>query len=373
MINGITAMPAAVQFGMQAKKKNIVSQSKAESKNDSKKLSTALACLAVVGAAGVGYAIGVKRGMNKNAIKEYPPGVLYTVDDLEKMKEAARIARDSSIEKLTKKLEQLGIKSSDDILKNRKNENFLGSGASSTVYKFSDPELENWVVKIRKNIPEHMFHNQEMRILPDDLAEMNMGQAIAGFGDGIAILRRVTGSPHAIAEWATRGRDNVPYSPKEVKSFLKEVKEISQFPQESFDDYAKKLKLLDDKGYKMDSFNPNNIMVDYETKELSIIDFYKYDKDKGRNSLCDLVAPLVDFKNFGDFYPKLLESSQEEFRLAVSTINKKCLDAAEKQGLDTNKQKYLDFIKDVDSRFGLGDLYYRTFREMDIICSVGVK
>ena len=110
-----------------------------------------------------------------------------------------------------------------------------------------------------------------------------------------------------------------------------------------------------------------------DTKDGRNFRIYKYDKDKGRNSLCDLVAPLVDFKNFGDFYPKLPASSQEEFRLAVSTINKKCLDAAEKQGLDTNKQKYLDFIKDVDSRFGLGDLYYRTFREMDIICSVGVK
>ena len=46
-------------------------------------------------------------------------------------------------------------------------------------------------------------------------------------------------------------------------------------PQTTFDQLAKDVKVLSDKGYKLDSINPNNLLVDEDKQQIHIIDYFK--------------------------------------------------------------------------------------------------
>ena len=330
---------------------------------ESNKLRNTLICLGAIGAATVIGKIIIGKGKKGNTI--IPTMIDNNIS-------IPRENINNSFEALVSKLDELGLKSADSVLLNCTEKNFLGSGANSNVYKFTDEKMENWAIKVLK-CPKENSNSLELTKIEDRLIEMNMGQPIAKFGERILILKRIKGIAHAIPEWASRGKYNIKYTQQEAENLVSQMKKIADFPTSSFDNYAIKLKLLDERGFKMDSFNPNNILVNHKTKELSIIDYYNSATDTGGNTVYDLIAPLTDFKNFGDYYSKLTKESQKKVKNIILTLNNKCIDSAKKVGLETNKQKYLDFLKSTDEIFKLGDLYYRSFCEMEQACLSTIK
>ena len=44
--------------------------------------------------------------------------------------------------------------------------------------------------------------------------------------------------------------------------YCQSVDKLAKMPQKAFDEICDKVRILDDKGYKIDSINPNNLIVD---------------------------------------------------------------------------------------------------------------
>lgn len=338
---------------------NFTREIKEDDTNKQDKLNTTLLCLAVAGISAVG---GFVYGKNKNIKQVKKP---HPYKDIV-IAPIIRVKKDCSFENLIKNLEIAGIKTPDDILKNCTEINFIGSGANSDVYSFSNNNLENWVIKIikRGSFPDK---NIGIRKLNDRLEAENLGQAIAEYGPKIKILKRVKGDSHSIPNWSDRGRKRIPVNTIEARHIVDDINKISKFTQQTFNEYAKKLKILDDNGYKMDCFNPNNILVDFETKELSIIDFYEHAPHANKNTVYDIFAPLVDFKNFEDIIAKTPKEKHPELINTVKAIYNKCLIAGEHIGLKKDKETFIEFIKES------GEFYKTSFEKVVEICGLDFK
>ncbi len=299
-----------------------------------------LACLSVLGAA-----IYVVKTKNKNVFKQFNEAFY-------------------NFSALTGRLNEANVKTQQDFLKNCIEPNLIGKGQNSKVYRFNNKLLDNWVIKVDVNYNYEDNLSSALTQIPDEFYGYNMGQPIAKIGDNIQILKKIEAKPHSIKNWSEHRRQGLPIEQQDAKAFLKDVKDIAKFPQEAFDEYARKLKLLDDKGYKADSFNPNNYMIDLKNKNLFIIDAYKYAPDEHINSKYDLICPLIDFPNFERFYDVMNSAEKQDYLTATKVLTKKCTIAAQKAGLKTTEDVFLDFIGRVDSREQNGQLYTNSYNAM---------
>ena len=256
-----------------------------------------------------------------------------------------------SFDEFQKAAIKCGIISLKNLIKNIKPENVIGSGANSTVYKFDSKLLNNWVLKEDKKIftvpCKKLFEQTE-----DVLYGFNMGQEIAKSGSKYRILKRIEGIAHSVPNWSQKISSGSIVNYSESLNFLNSLKKLQNFPQEAFNNYALELKKLEDKGFKQDSINPNNILIDYDKQIIHIIDFFKACDPSHINSSQDLICVLLDFSLFKNFYEQL---SLNERKLIIGyskNIIKKCNIAALNAGLKQDEQIYLNFLSNVDKWFG---------------------
>ncbi|MCM1265043.1 MAG: hypothetical protein NC200_02495, partial [Candidatus Gastranaerophilales bacterium] len=168
--------------------------------------------------------------------------------------------------------------------------------------------------------------------------------------------------------WSAHRTDQTPITKKDADTFINNVLNISNFPQKSFDNYAEKLKILDDKGLKADSFNPNNILVDYHNQELHIIDAYNYHVDAHLNTKYDLACLLVDYPNYGKYHEVMTDSQKKVFVDCTKTIFDKCEEASKRAGLNTSEDTFIEFISRIDGRENNGGMYRKSYDAMKDIC-----
>ena len=335
----------------QKEKKELSNNSNVDNNfNKSKYLTAGLGCMAVAGAA----AVAIRTKNKKTAIQSIKP---YQEEFY-------------NFSAFLKKLKEANINTAADYLANCTEKNILGTGQNSVVYKFDSPLLENWVIKVntKHNDFTHSFNNV-IQQTADVFSGFNMGQEIARFDDTVKILKRIDAKPHSVKDWSAHRKNNTEITVKEASDFLADVKNIAKFPQETFDDFARKLKIIDDKGYKADSFNPHNYLIDYKNKSIYIIDFYKYDVDAHLNTKYDLWCPLVDYPNFEKFYNVMTPAQKKEFVQATGILDAKCTKAAQASGVNTSESVFKDFIGRIDGRENNGNMYTHCFDTMKNICA----
>ena len=235
-----------------------------------------------------------------------------------------------------------------DIIKWAQNDNImLGEGANSKVYKL--PFLDDYVLKVlNKEDPNEILKN-------DFPPEVNLGQPIwqNPKNPRLLILKRISGKEHSIPSWTKtiyNPETNFPepVTKAQAKLFYSQLTQIAKMPQATFDKLAKEVKILDEKGYKLDSINPNNLMVDTEKKEIHIIDFFKapeHEKEKYQNCAIDLTAVTADFTLFPEYYDKLDTIDQKFLMMSLSRINRKIHFACEKAGLSCDENKFRTYIR----------------------------
>ena len=244
-----------------------------------------------------------------------------------------------------------GIVSLEDLKDNIKPENMLGSGMNSVVYNFNSPLLKGWVLKVDKR-PFLKSKSDVFKKSKDVFGSKNMGQEIATVGDRYRILKKIEGKAHSVYDWSYHVDNYSRVTRQEALEFLDSIAKIADFQQNSFDDYADKLSLLSKKGYKQDSINPNNILINYDKKEIHIIDFFKADDSLHINTGYDLAFSLLDFLLFAKFFEKLNDGEQKEFINCAKIIINKCKKASLKKGVPWDEEIYLNFLKNVDKCFG---------------------
>lgn len=224
-------------------------------------------------------------------------------------------------------------------------ENLKGSGANSTVYNM--PDYPKYVLKVlNKPDPNHININ-------DFLVTDNFGQPIWE-ENNVQILKKLDGWEHSSEDWSKIIYDPMLKKPKEVSAeqaneFFRKFSLVASFPESSFQELAKKVKYLDEKEYKIDSINPNNLLVDEKNKRLNVIDFFKimpWDKPKNvfSNSYFDIVAMVADFTLFPEYYDKLNKEQKSALLKNVDIVNGKALRGAVNSGLSVNINKFKTFI-----------------------------
>jgi len=270
---------------------------------------------------------------------------------------------------LVSKLKQLGADSTAKITQNCTDENIVGMGSTSKVFQFTDPTLENWVIKV--DTKHNGLNNSAFFVLEeveDEFSGANMGQEIGKIGPFIKILKKIDGVPHSLKDWSVHRAADAPITAEQAGDFLGSLRKIAEFPQESFDEYARRLKLLDEKGYKADSFNPNNYMVDYKSKQLYIIDAYKYDVDAHMNSRFDLIVPLLDYPNYEKYHSAMNPTQQKEFVRLSKTIAEKCTLGAQNAGVNPKESTFVEFVQRIDTRENTANCYSQRYQKMKEIC-----
>lgn len=281
----------------------------------------------------------------------------------------------ASFEDFNKARLNAGIRTIEDLEENITEENLLGTGANSTVYSFNDPTLDKWAIKVDKT-PFKKESKTLFSKTTDVFEGANMGQEIAKAGNRYRILKKIEGRVHSIKDWSYKINGNIPISKSEALQFVSAIYEIANFPQSTFDDYAMQLKLLGEKGFKQDSINPNNILVDSKKQKLHIIDFFKADNETHVNSRIDLINVLLDFSFFNKFYEKLDSIGKEELLKSAQIIIKKCNIASKKVELPQDEQTYLTYLTEVDKWFGIhlvekgGDYRTRYNRMKELLPSI---
>ncbi len=139
---------------------------------------------------------------------------------------------------------------------------------------------------------------------------------------------------------------------EESHQFAQQLEKIADFPQSSFDDYARQLKTISSCRCKMDSINPNNLLIDYDNKKINIIDFSD-ERSLFGNSRLDLINSLLDFTFYRGYRKHADRDDLKIINSASKKIIDKCTIAAEKYHIPLDSYLYEDYLTCVDSWFGM--------------------
>jgi hypothetical protein len=220
----------------------------------------------------------------------------------------------------------------------------IGIGANSKVYEI--PNYDDYVLKILNNSDPNKI---PVGLFPDDV---NVGQPVwISPLSNMQILKKVPGQEHSIAKWSSIIENPDTKMPEHITKeqanlFFAKTDKLASMDDEAFDKLAQKVKLISDKGYKLDPINPNNLIVSDD--EINIIDFWKVkDREKHiyQNSSLDLIAVMLDFTLFPEYYDKLNYDKKQQLIKDVEIIRDKVNKASKKAGLDTDEDKFITYIR----------------------------
>ena len=145
-----------------------------------------------------------------------------------------------------------------------------------------------------------------------------------------------------------------------AEEYATSIQKISEMNQSVFDRLALSIKTLDEipkhgndniPGFKVDSINPNNLMVDFENNELNIIDYFSKSKPSHQNSSTDITAIISDFTLMPEYYDLLSPEKQKGLIENIKTIDKKVTDSSNKVGLTTDRNVFKTFINETSKYY----------------------
>lgn len=245
------------------------------------------------------------------------------------------------------------------LVKSCTKDNILGEGKLHVA--FSIPGTEDFVLRVNKFKDICMGTLAEAPVLFEDI---NLGQLVAnlnGSGADVQFMRRVKGNsqgaPFVLIQQAKKLDPSLVDKLPGQDEYVKNILEIADVPQITFNNFAGKIKMLRNGGYVFDIANPNNVML-YKAERgglavFNIVDdIYKIDdiqrmyKDRAwSGTFEDLVYPLMDL-NAGRMYCKsskdLVNNAElsKQVQKANGDIFKKCVKAAVNEGIPLNREKF---------------------------------
>lgn len=250
--------------------------------------------------------------------------------------------------------------------------NFIGSGFSANAYDI--PNVPDYIFRIeRKSFTPKSFIENPIAAEIQNSQVPNFGQYVAANGHGFFINKKVKGTSHSLSDWTQKIKQietgsEILYS--DAKIILSKLRELSEFPQSSFDDLANKIyKLNKYTESEIDIMNPNNLIVNNEDKSLGIIDLWYKHKDNGispYNGIDTIINIMLDPFTHKKAYSKLNRADRELMKNSSKTIIKKAFEAGGKNGLERTSLNatalYRDFDKRLPEPFALPS--YEEFLEM---------
>lgn len=241
-----------------------------------------------------------------------------------------------------------GVSIYDLINRAQNSENIIGQGANSIVYNL--PQLDDYVLKVlNKDDPNKIDMNE----FPSDV---NLGQPVWQDKNNprLLILKKIEGKEHSIPNWSKTVGIPLYVTKEQSTKFAQQLLTIASFPQSAFNQFAKDVKVLSDKGYKLDSINPNNLIVDEGKEQIHIIDYFKVNPKEThlyQNSCFDLIAVACDFTLFPEYFDNMNDEEKSSTINAVKTITEKMYQGCVKFGLSCDDEKYVTYINETSKWF----------------------
>ena len=200
-------------------------------------------------------------------------------------------------------------KTMDVIFKSLVPQNFLGSGRCAKVYEI--PHVKDFVVRVLHNVKPESLVKCEIKPVKDEFPNYNFGQKIADNGEGVTILKRVLGVSQSFPEPREKDKSGV-FKVVHSQTVLQQIVEMAKFPQESFDDFALKVKEINKSPkYMLDCLNPNNLLVDKENQRFNVVDLAE------RKNFVALAGPTAPTT------PRI-KTASGSFSLQLTMFNKLC-------------------------------------------------
>lgn len=238
-------------------------------------------------------------------------------------------------------------------------QNMIGQGNSKCVYKI--PKINDYVIAVIKREYNSADKNITRRFsaTKDEFQGINFGQPVASDNAGLYILKKVEGEEYSLPMWILKyqaseiGSDNV--SSDDAKTFFKKLKMMSCYPLSAYKDFAHKLKILNDAHIRIDTINPNNILIDSKKKEINLVDI-DFGKEKfpsmiePYNGISDMKNLLLDSLMHKKYYDKLSDKERKEFKEISNIIKLKCEIAGKSEGLKENLENSLKFLEAIQEK-----------------------
>ncbi len=200
--------------------------------------------------------------------------------------------------------------------------NFLGSGRCAKVYEI--PNVKDFVVRILHNTKPESFSRHEIKMVEDEFPNHNFGQKIADNGHGITILKRVLGQSQGFSNPGEKD-NNGALRIEHAQTVLNQIADMAKFPQESFNEFALKIKEINKSSkYILDCLNANNLLVDKENQQFNIVDLSERQKftpligctqDSG-----DMISLLLNVPFHRKVYDTLPTQTEKDLLIKSSKI-----------------------------------------------------
>lgn len=227
-------------------------------------------------------------------------------------------------------------------------ENRIGEGTKKVVY--SIPNIDNYVVGFLKKAQSD--NKAPIEGYDNPFPEQNFGQAIAGNNADLIVMQKLDGASFSIPDWTFHFKNlvyqNEPITQKEAQIFLSQARKIEQLPIEAYVYLAEQIKYLSDKGIKIDSINPNNVLVDYDSKKLRYIDLFedpsKFEAINPKNSTHDMINLLTDSLLHAEYIAALDDTDADELKAITKSIIKKCKKAGKIAGLSSSSSPAIEMM-----------------------------
>ena len=216
------------------------------------------------------------------------------------------------------------------------------------------------VLKIPQNNPQKFQNNKEFSYNPDVFRCNFLGSNLVE-GQIIPLVVQNPRNYNYNIKWADTPimHTSGAVTKQETDDYVAKVSTIALMDEEAYTNLAEKIKHLSELNYKVDSLNPDNLIIDEKNQQLDVVDYFKIpedeDKEAYKNCYRDITSLALDFFMLPEFYENMNEAQKKEFIINTTIIDSKAYLGALYSGLSADKNDFDNYINHISQLYDSSD------------------
>jgi hypothetical protein len=216
-------------------------------------------------------------------------------------------------------------------------ENVVGEGLQNKIYEIG--QNIPFLLRVFKGYSTQLYTKPIMKSF-DYFSKYNIGQTIALVRNDLklktSIILKQNGTPNGIQNWRQIfSEDN--FSKSNVPEFISKLQDVVDMPQSAYDELLKEVKLIAEKKFYFDFFNPQNVLLDKENKAFNLVDIENLGAGNNLSTIPSAILySLVDEFNFTNAYNFATHEKKEQMLVYAMAIKLKIKKSAQKHFIANN-------------------------------------
>ncbi len=207
----------------------------------------------------------------------------------------------------------------------------FGNSGSNARF-FNIPFVPNFGLRVKSPIVKTFEEakNNHFKAVSDIFPSYNFGQAVFSNENGITFNKKVEGSPSSINNWYFYYCNKNLITRKQALEYKDKLEQIAKFPDKTFEDFGKKIELINKKNPRLLDFaSPNNFIIDYKKQDITPIDLGDTGIEFNKSLFHSMFHPLVDNELKDFFINKMDDVEKKQCFECFDVIGGKIIDAIE--------------------------------------------